>query len=310
MGGEFRDPGKDANIFWGVCGQAGRYRIYLMLPEKGEAQELEDLHPFVYDAMYTTAGEVAAGSITNWSPDYQAELSRTAYFTNSSHHTESRKSIPEAIGREFADDFMDRIHEYDWGTNAYWFLQIRGAKDLTRHSGPIDQETIATILTGVLQHRSIIFLDMGLEIHLPNAWASMPARQEESHLELARIAWGIDPDNEWDWALYEPDVWAGVETIAGFRCNFSAQPRTLNRISYVQVYTSDKFQTYNSSSHGSKALRLRGDQVLNMSEPDSVPTPITKVYEVTCTNQTARTPVVTRLEARVLWKAGRPCPCT
>ncbi|KAE9385093.1 hypothetical protein BT96DRAFT_950091 [Gymnopus androsaceus JB14] len=293
--GQYRDPGTDPNVFWGVCGASGRHRIHLMLPDvANDANEIpiQDLYPLIYDAIYATAQTIIPENTSSWNPTYQAELDRTAQFTNRAVQTESRKCIPELIGQAFADEFMDKIREHSWGTHAYWFIQIRGAKDDTRHHGPIDDATINHILQNIIRHQSVIFLDMGLEIHLPEGYASMPARAVECHSELAEIAWNIDPGREWDYGLYQPDVWAGVADIAGFRCNYSKQPRTQNRISYIQVYTTDKFATYNASSQGSKA-------VLKMNGPDDVVTPLAKVYGVTAANQTAKTLTVTRLEARV-----------
>lgn len=302
---EYRDPGRDPNVFWGVCGQnGGRHRIYLMLPDAVESK-IEDLHSSIYEANHESALLYLAENITTWSPTYEAELDRTARFSNSTWRTESRKSVAEDSGQAFADSVMDQIHQYTWGQNAYWFIQMRGTKDLTRHHGAITENVIDLVLTNVLRDQSIIFLDMGVEIHLAPGWASMPARVTDCHPEMAQILWGIDSGSDWDYQLHQPDVWAGVADIAGFRCNYAKAPRTRNRISYIQVYSSDKFQTYNASSEGSKALHLHGKHALNMRHPDVTPGPLTKVYRATCDNQTAATPTVTRFEARVPLQCAR-----
>ena len=93
---EFRDPGRDPNIFWGICGPSGRHRIYLMLPSATE-EEIEKLHPIIYQANYEAAQLLLLENTTTWSPTYEAELDRTARFTNTHYRTESRKSISAEV---------------------------------------------------------------------------------------------------------------------------------------------------------------------------------------------------------------------
>ncbi|KAJ3966213.1 hypothetical protein EV361DRAFT_954291 [Lentinula raphanica] len=298
---QYRDPGTDANVLWGVCGNnGGRNRIYLMLPG-AENEVMTDLHPLIYDATLNAARSENAFATTTWSPNYEAELNRTARFTQTRFRTESRKQVPAVTGTAFANAVMTAIRQHPWGSGAYWFIQIRGAKDLTRdhHFDHLTQAQLDLILDGIDLDQSIIYLDLGIEIHLPDGYAAMPDRRNESHAGLAETLWGIDPQQDWDYDDYAPDCWAGVADIAGFRCNFAGGPRTPNRISYVQVYTTDKFQTYNASGTYGGALQLFGPAVLKMKGPDDVPLAISKVYSATQKNLSDQTPTASRFEARV-----------
>ncbi|KAJ3804631.1 hypothetical protein F5876DRAFT_82850 [Lentinula aff. lateritia] len=296
---EYRDPGNDPNVLWGVCGRnGGRNRIYLMLPGATD-EDMTDLHPLIYEATLNAAKLLNEEVTTTWSPTYAAEMDRTARFSRTRFRTESRKSISSETGRAFADEVMDSIRTYPWGANSYWFIQIRGAKDLTRDYSELTQGQMDIILEHVDQHLSVIFVDVGLEIHLPGGYAAMPDRTQDGHANLAEALWGIDSETEWDYYKYEPDSWAGVADIAGFRCNFASEPRTTNRISYIQVYTSDKFQTYNTSGEYGAALQVFGPSVLKMSHPDEIPPSISKVYQASESNLRENTPTATRCEARV-----------
>ncbi|KAJ3965337.1 hypothetical protein EV361DRAFT_1020375 [Lentinula raphanica] len=298
---EYRDPGKDPNVLWGVCGNnGGRNRIYLMLPG-AEDETMNDLHPLIYNATLNAARDVNAFSTTTWSPTYQIELDRTASFTRSRFRTESRKSVPQETGRTFANEFMTSIRRFSWGSGAYWFIQIRGAKDITRDHrfDRLTQPQLDTILGNIDLNHSVVYVDLGLEIHLPEGYAAMPDRRRENHVGLAEALWAIDPQEEWDYKDYSPDPWAGVADIAGYRCNYASDPITENLISYVQVYTTDKFQTYNTSGTFGGALQVFPPSVLKMANPDDMPQAITKVYSATQTNLSQQTPTATRFEARV-----------
>ncbi|KAJ3979053.1 hypothetical protein F5890DRAFT_1478843 [Lentinula detonsa] len=249
----YRDPGSDPNVFWGVCGPAGRHRIYLMLPMANPVA-MDEVHEQIYMACWQAVCQILPSTLATWSPTYQAELDRSKQFQNFGYQTESRKCIPAAAGTVFANRVMSLIRAQDWGQSAYWFIQIRGSKDATRHlDRNFTEANIDSILTNIDRDGNIIFLDMAIEVHLPNGWAR-------------------------------------------FRANYSKSPRTRNLISYIQVYTTDKFQTYKTSG---KAFRLFGSQILKMTDPDEIPAPLRNVYEATADNQVNVTPCVTRFEARV-----------
>lgn len=264
------------------------------------ADKIDTLYPFVYTALHSAVQVIMPEVLSSWHPSYQSEQYRAAGFRNLPTRSESRKCIPQDVGQSFANEFMEEIRTYDWGKNAYWFLQIRGAKDDTRHQGPLTDTVIDRVLENVIRPRSSIYLDVGRELHLPDGWACMPARGVNLHPRLAQILWGIDEDDEWTYDSYEVDPWAGLVDIAGFRANYASNPMTSNLISYVQVYSTDKFATYNSSSATNyKAVRVHPQQILNMRSPEEVPANIMKVYQVTAENQIAQTLTVTRMEARV-----------
>ncbi|KAJ3818248.1 hypothetical protein F5880DRAFT_1511130, partial [Lentinula raphanica] len=297
----YRDPGKDENVLWGFCGaNGGRNRIYIMLPGVTDEQ-MTDLHPLIYAATLDTAKAMNRFSTTSWSPTYEAEMDRTTSFTRSRFRTESRKPIPRAHGTLFADAVISKIRRHPWGDGAYWFIQIRGAKDLTRefHFDRLDQDQLDTILLSVDTHQSVVYVDLGIEIHLPHGYVAMPDRRDESHSGMAEVLWGIHPTDDWDYAKYSPDTWAGVASISGFRINYAREPKTPNLITYAQVYTTDKFQTYNTSNVSSAALQVFAPSVLKMATPDDIPPAITKVYSATQTNLIQETPTATRFEARV-----------
>ncbi|KAJ3780488.1 hypothetical protein GGU10DRAFT_380579 [Lentinula aff. detonsa] len=291
----YRDPGSDPNVFWGVCGPAGRHRIYLMLPMANPVA-MDEVHEQIYMAGWEAVQQILPSTLATWSPTYQAELDRSKRFQNFGYQTESRKSIPIAAGTVFANRVMSLIRAQEWGRSAYWFIQIRGSKDTTRHlDRNFTEANIDSILTDIDRDGNIIFLDMAIEVHLPQGWASMPARYKECHFGMARLLWGFE-EEDWDYDNYHPDIWAGITDFAGFRANFSKSPRTRNLISYIQVYTTDKFQTYKTSG---KAFRIFGSQILKMTDPDLIPVPLRNVYEATAENQVNVTPCVTRFEARV-----------
>ncbi|KAH7874123.1 uncharacterized protein C8R40DRAFT_1070280 [Lentinula edodes] len=96
---EYRDPGNDRNVLWGVCGtNGGRNRIYLMLPGATE-EDMTDLHPLIYEATLNAAKLLNEEVTTTWSPTYAAEMDRTARFSRTRFRTESRKSISAETGR-------------------------------------------------------------------------------------------------------------------------------------------------------------------------------------------------------------------
>jgi hypothetical protein len=268
-----------------------------MLPD-AKAKDIEQYHAHIYEANREAAFVYFPERAVTWSATYTAELDRTNHFTGSHYFTESKKPISEDCGRAFADSVMDTIRAYPWGQHAYWFLQIRGIKDLTRYVGPIPDRVVNLVLKSVVRSESVIFMDLGLEVHPPAGFSSMPSRVSKCHEGVARVVWGISPD-DWDYSLYDVDIWAGVGDIAGFRCNFSEAPRTENLISYIQVYSTDKFQMFNASSKGSKSVRLTTKEALHMVHPDVTPNSIPKVYQATADDQLAHTPTVTRFEARV-----------
>ncbi|KAJ3791717.1 hypothetical protein GGU11DRAFT_751208, partial [Lentinula aff. detonsa] len=257
---------------------------------------MDEIHGAIYMACFNAVKRLLPSAAATWSPTYEAELDRSKNFQNNGYQSESRKCIPAAAGTVFANQVMSLIRAHEWGRSAYWFVQIRGAKDTTRHLDRTSTDAhIDSILTNVDRDGNIIFLDMAVEVHLPEGWASMPARYKDCHFGMAQLLWGFQ-EEDWDYKTYHPDIWAGITDFAGFRANFSASPRTAKLISYIQVYTTDKFQTYKTSG---KAFRLFGSQILRMTDPDEVPAPLKKVYEATADNQENGTPCVTRFEARV-----------
>lgn len=268
-----------------------------MLPNIPEDVNLKSLLPLVYDATYHAAQEKLALTSPQWSPSYRAEVDRTHNFTNNTQDVESRKPIPASgVGVIFANQVMQNIRRHEWGKHAYWFIQMRGIKDRSRHEVNDTREIVDNLLGDINRQTSTVFLDVGLEVHLADGYSSLPARA--MHQDLAKGVWSIS-EEEWEKNLhhYQPDVWAANAHIAGFRCHFSGVPVTVNQISYAQVYTSDKFQTYNPSS--SSGLLLLASQIIKMEGPDDPPIQINKIYQAIFENQIAQTPTVVRFEARV-----------
>ncbi|KAL0064504.1 hypothetical protein AAF712_008562 [Marasmius tenuissimus] len=294
---EYRDPGSDSNVFWATCGDGGRHRIHIMLPKAGDT-EMVEIHEAIYNATREACVYWNEASANSWSPTYETELNRTARFTNSRFRIESKKVVGEAFGSLVAEQVIESIRRKGWGKDAYWFIQMRGCKDFTRHDGSRTREVIDHLLEPVERASSAIFVDVAVELQLQNGWACMPWRPDYAPETLAEVALGFE-EGDWSWKKYQPDIWAGVAAIAGFRCNFANEPRTENLISYMQVYTTDKFQTYNPSGTSHKSLYLTGPQALHMKGPDEIPVPIHKVYNATVANQIENTPTATRIEARV-----------
>ncbi|KAF9070183.1 hypothetical protein BDP27DRAFT_1512892 [Rhodocollybia butyracea] len=292
-----QDPGSHANVLWGICGN--RHRIYLMLPNMPEEQNLKTLLPLIYSATRSAAGDILPHTSSQWSPTYSAEVDRTHHFTTSTQDTESRKTIPaQGLGVAFANEALHTIQRYQWGKHAYWFVQMRGIKDKSRHLIFQTETVVDDILRDINRQTSTVFLDVGLEVHLQADYAGLPARGPHVHQLLANNIWGLTTA-EWQDSLptYQPDVWASNAHVAGFRCNFSRHPVTENQIYYAQVYASDKFQTYSAGS--SSGLLLLASQVLKMKGPDDAPVQLQKIYQAISENQLARTPTVVRLEVRV-----------
>ncbi|KAJ8074352.1 hypothetical protein PM082_012665 [Marasmius tenuissimus] len=294
---EYRDPGSDSNVFWATCGDGGRHRIHIMLPKAGDTEMIE-IHEAIYNATREACVYWNEASANSWSPTYETELNRTARFTNSRFRIESKKVVGEAFGSLVAEQVIESIRRKGWGKDAYWFIQMRGCKDFTCHDGSRTREVIDHLLEPVERTSSAIFVDVAVELQLQNGWACMPWRPDYAPETLAEVALGFE-EGDWSWKKYQPDIWAGVAAIAGFRCNFANEPRTENLISYMQVYTTDKFQTYNPSGTSHKSLYLTGPQALHMKGPDEIPVPIHKVHNATVANQIENTPTATRIEARV-----------
>lgn len=284
--------------------------MHLMLPDASDVPLME-IHSAIYAANLTAAKECLPDVVKQWSPDYTTELSRTGFWRPSStRRTQSTHSIrggdidylteAQSDGVLFGTRVMEIIRTYDWGQHAYWFLQIRGAKDLTRHTGGAanTEEWIQTLLTFVHEPFCAIYLDMAVELHLPEGYSSLIQRGDATVEGLAKTLFNI-PEEAFENVVVEPDVWAGVQKSAGFRVNFTDSPVTIYRISYLQAYTTDKFQTYNVSSFSSKSMKLYPQTAFKMKKPDDIPVSYPLVYGALLTNLGAKTPGAVRVEVRV-----------
>jgi hypothetical protein len=192
---------------------------------------------------------------------------------------------------------MQKVHSEDWGREAYWLLQIRGQKDNNRHEEDTDsiQGVLEDILVHVQTRGAYTFVDVGVEIHGPEGYAVLPQRNE--HTRFLTDVLGINPEDI-NYKMKQVDPWSGVEEIVGARWNFSEDPLTNNRISYAQLYTSDKTPLYNASMQ-QKVPVVGGIAVLKMKDANVNLVFLQGLYANLTGGWRASMPVVTRLEARV-----------
>ncbi|KAF9064834.1 hypothetical protein BDP27DRAFT_1425422 [Rhodocollybia butyracea] len=273
------DPGSHSNILWGVCDQ--QHPIYLMLPDMPKDKDLKIVFPFIFQATLAAAKEKIPTTASQWNLTHEVE-------------SDSTWRVPGTVhGVAFANKVMDNIREHSWGRCCYWFIHMDGTQNLPYNEINQTDEVVDDLLIDVDRATSIVFLDVALEVHLAQGYASLPGRLNNLHLGLATNVWGISID-EWkmNWRNYELDVWAGNAYIAGFRYDFSHDPVTNNMIYYAQVHTSDILRADSPTS-----LPLLASQILRMPDPDHVPVQMNKSYQLFSENQIISTVVC--LEARV-----------
>ncbi|KAF8194896.1 hypothetical protein K438DRAFT_1761175 [Mycena galopus ATCC 62051] len=291
-----RDPVQDYGIWWGSCGPNSWYTLYLMLPQFADAELPSDLvvrsalYGFLVKAIKHYEPERAAGL----APDYESEINRAKGFHRSSKQSKSTKLISAVHGAHVANYVMTKLRDLEWGRGAYFLLQIRGVKDLTRDlpNNDLARRQIQRLLANVAQQDAFIWVDVGLEIHPPPNCGILPCR--DSHQELMELLLGITPE---EWAR-----------VAGGRWSFAANPVTAAGISYIQVHTTDKAALYNASTR-SKVPTLAGMQVLKLNDAEGQIPLVEDVYGTLHKWRAAKTAVVLRVEARVpLRNVGRVFP--
>ncbi|KAJ6487532.1 hypothetical protein DFH09DRAFT_1105856 [Mycena vulgaris] len=296
-----RDPGQDYGLWWGSCGPSARYALYIMLPQfaDGAAGPPTDLavstalYGFLVKAIKYYEPERAAGL----APNYESEKKRAQGFVGSARQSKSTKLVSAEHGSSVANYVMNKLRDLEWGRGAYFLLQIRGVKDITRvRSNDTVRTQILQLLVNVASEDAYVWVDVGLEVHPPPGFGVLPRR--DSHQELVELLLHITPEQ---WAQCKSpslDVWAGISSVAGGRWSFAANPVTAARISYIQLYTTDKAALYNASTR-SKVPTLAGMQVLKLTDAEDRISQVTEVYRVLLEWHRAKTPIVLRLEARV-----------
>lgn len=276
-----QDPGTHSNVLWGTCNK--KDSIYLMLPSFPADQDLKKSFPLIYQATFLAAEEEIPFTSIHWSKTYHAGVDET-------------QAIPaDCPGVTFADRVMENIQKYQWGKLAYWFICMEGKNDQFYYEVNQTREVVDDLLASVNRETSTVFLDVALEVHLADGYASLPGRFDNLHFGMAEDIWGTTWEEfRQGWPHYEPDVWAGNAYIAGFRCNFSTHPVTTNQIHYARVYTSDKYP-FNTSSD----LLLLASQILKMQGPNEIPEPMRRCCLLFSEAQTAGFPTDVCFEARV-----------
>ncbi|KAL5522872.1 hypothetical protein ACEPAF_1139 [Sanghuangporus sanghuang] len=158
--------------------------------------------PILYDTCIRTVLEqVMPDRMGHLPTNYTAEMTRTQ--TKSGTHVRSSYDIPEDSLQMFCDLFFDKLSEYDWGRNAFFGHEIRGAKNSNFHE--IHIYTAEAALTRLSEHLSaddIVesialgnakwYIDVGFEVTYP-AHTLLPMRLMHPHI----LAWmlGISEDD-------------------------------------------------------------------------------------------------------------------
>ncbi|KIY62209.1 hypothetical protein CYLTODRAFT_459179 [Cylindrobasidium torrendii FP15055 ss-10] len=287
-----RDPGKDAAIKLGTCGTSGHHWIYVMLPSVGATPAetvLQEMYTITRRSVVEAAG---ADGMNTWPLDLSSEDLRARKFHESNRPTESTRVIARDYTEPLCEALMERLHATAWGKNAYFFLQMRGMKDVTRHSQ--SRELMVAhcnaLLEDVRKQDTYIVVDVAIETHSADAgYSIMPlsgkegGRNHHTTLLEAVLAGDIDPD------LLESGTkhinhWAGVEAIAGMDVSYT-DGITDNEITKIQIYPTDKSATYNASTAGpQKSAHVTGREFLTMKNPDPAPKAAEAIFRVLAKN--------------------------
>ncbi|KAJ7710714.1 hypothetical protein B0H17DRAFT_1324313 [Mycena rosella] len=303
-----RDPGEDPACWWGLCGPSGRYAIYLMLPNLGKDEE-ETVPGRLYEILRKYISDEEEGMAPAMLPKFDDEKRRQKGFGRRGNPagSGSRKSMTAERGHLLAEAMMEAVLEEEWGQAAYWLLQIRGAKDLTRHQvgdrnsyGRLRtvQQELDELLREVRVDNSQIYVDVGLEVHAadPKAWGVLPLR--DGHIPLLSQMFDI-PDDDWvNAGVFSLDTWAGLRDIAGGRWNLAKRPLTDYEIGYIQWYVSDKAPLYNTSLRN-KTPKMGELSVMKLMDPEDDMPFLFDVYSNLLSACEDKMPVVSRLEVRV-----------
>ncbi|KAJ7775897.1 hypothetical protein DFH07DRAFT_951799 [Mycena maculata] len=294
----FRDPGDDPCIWLFDCGPDGYFSIYLMVPAYDRILHCE-LDVQLYAIIMKVMQRVYWESTLTMCPDLASERRRQEKFTGKpAYGTSSRKQISLFYVDEFTTLLTKEIHKTDWGRTSYWFLQIRNQKDRTRNppgSRRELQESIQDLLSDAVVEHATVFVDIGVEIQPPKGYAVLPLRERLSDLRMALLGLSEEECELGD-AYHDP--WAGVAAIGGGRWNTKKNRLTANKISYTQVYTTDKSALYHASK-GHRMPRLAEMMALRLKDANQEIDMLREVYANLRSCLSKKKEIATRIEARV-----------
>ncbi|KAJ7303155.1 hypothetical protein DFH08DRAFT_986623 [Mycena albidolilacea] len=292
-----RNPGKDPALWFAQCGPSGRHSIYLMLPDLKDT-EPELVQKIVYESVYAAIEATTPEMVPGQVPRYEDEVGRQAGFgSGRGRHSQSRKIIPSRDGAEVGRRVAELILAQPWGSSAYWLLQIRGVKDETRHPASEDRvaDKLHQLLRDVRSSGAHTYVDVAIEIHPPDGWGVLLLRN--GHEELLRRVVGI-PEDKVPLESKRLDVWSGVASTAGAHWDWADDPKSPSRISYAQLYVSDKALLYNAGLEGRMPV-LNATHPLKMVTADQELTFLCGVYKNLHGGLQNLVPVATRFEVRV-----------
>ncbi|KAJ7912811.1 hypothetical protein B0H13DRAFT_2659865 [Mycena leptocephala] len=266
-----RDPGHDSALWWAQCGPAGRTSIFLMLPNFEQSGITQNAaFNGIYAMAYNTVVEQEPDLVAGWCPSYFAEQQRAKFFKGGqARASEARKAFDSVRGAPFATAVMALLRNTPFGADAYWLIQVRGAKDLTRHGAGGDYanvEDMADLLLLEVAHTAgdYVFVDVGVEIHPPSGFGVLALRDQHNTLVAQLLSTTSEIIDE---GHVHIDPWAGTAQAAGGRWNFTSNPVAPGEVSYFQLYTSDKAPVYNAS-HAHKIPLIPGMKVLRLKKDD------------------------------------------
>ncbi|KIY60582.1 hypothetical protein CYLTODRAFT_460670 [Cylindrobasidium torrendii FP15055 ss-10] len=263
-----------------------------MLPSVG-ATPADTVRQEMYAITRRSVVEAAgADAINTWPLDLSSEDLRARRFHENNRPTESTRLIARDFTEPLCEALMERLHATAWGRNAYFFLQMRGMKDVTTHRQ--NRELLVAhcnnLLKDVRKQDTYIVVDVAIEAHSTDeGYSIMPlsgkdgGRNHHTTLLEAVLADDIDP------ALLESGTkhinhWAGVEAIAGMDVSYK-DGITDNEITKIQIYPTDKSATYNASTQGpQKGAHVAGIEFLTMKGPDPAPKAAEAIFRVLAKN--------------------------
>jgi hypothetical protein len=258
-----------------VLGQASERRstIYLMLPGliNWEHMTERNVSPTVCAELYDNClypaviAAVHEGEAGHWLPTYKAEMNRARGPTGRLQN--SGKLIPTYEVEAFGDALLNAVHQQQWGSQAYFFIEVRGSRGATQHEWNERETKLAEYLQ--MFDQSLIdpkefWLDIGTEIQCPGyvLWWRTDAHRSIIGTALTisnRSVVGMIGQRN----AYAIDVACHLEDVSGFRSRVTKQHRDRTGIAYMQAYNTEKEAIYHISEQGNSRVLSYDNVLLN-----------------------------------------------
>jgi hypothetical protein len=210
----------------------------------------EELEKLYNDAVRPVAEQLFPEAIHDWPASFQAAQFRdrkdTTGFSNSAI------LIPKDRADRFGNLLKDRINSTEhlkWARLFFWGTEIRGVKDTSCHPMDAHPDEKARMLGHVTRlvntnMAGTWYVDVGLEFILRDRallWST------HAHSNILVEALGIERRDADaivnNHRRYSQDISTHLTTLSGFRAELKEESDSSP--AYIQVYTTDKTQTYN-----------------------------------------------------------------